>query len=54
MRRREFLEMGGGAFAALVPSVHGRFYNQGAALCLRFIANYFRDGYGHLGDVNVW
>ena len=35
----------------LVQSSHGRFYNQGAELCLRFIANYFTDGHGHLGDV---
>ena len=32
-------------------STHGHFYNQGAELCLRFIANYFKDGHGHLGDV---
>lgn len=33
-----------------IQSVHGKFYNQGAEVCLRFINNYFRDGYGHLGD----
>lgn len=31
-------------------SVHGRFHDQGAEICLRFISNYFTDGYGHLGD----
>ena len=36
-----------------LQSVHGKFYNQGAELCLRFIANYFRDGFGHLGDVKT-
>lgn len=36
-----------------IQSVHGKFYNQGAEICLRFIANYFKDGYGHLGDVRT-
>ena len=36
-----------------LQSVHGKFYDQGAEICLRFIANYFRDGYGHLGDVQL-
>ena len=36
-----------------IQSVHGRFYNQGAEICLRFIANYFKDGHGHLGDVKA-
>ena len=36
-----------------LQSVHGKFYGQGAEICARFIANYFRDGYGHLGDVNL-
>ena len=36
-----------------IQSVHGKFYNQGAEICLRFIANYFKDGYGHLGDVKT-
>jgi len=36
-----------------LKSVHGKFYNQGAEICLRFIGNFFRDGYGHLGDVDV-
>jgi len=31
-------------------STHGKFYGQGAEICLRFIRNYFKDGYGHLGD----
>lgn len=34
-----------------LSSVHGNFYHQGVELCFRFIANYFRDEYGHLGDV---
>ena len=36
-----------------LQSVHSNFYNQGAEICLRFISNYFRDGYGHLGDVKA-
>ena len=36
-----------------LQSLHGHFYDQGAEICLRFIANYFRDGYGHLGDVKA-
>ena len=36
-----------------LQSVHGKFYGQGAEICARFIANYFRDGYGHLGDVKL-
>ena len=36
-----------------IESVHGRFYNRGAEICLRFIHNYFRDGYGHLGDADA-
>lgn len=38
---------------ATIESVHGRFYNRGAEICLRFIHNYFRDGYGHLGDADA-
>ena len=34
-------------------SLHGRFYGQGAEISARFIANYFKDGYGHLGDVDT-
>jgi enterochelin esterase-like enzyme len=34
-------------------STHGKFYAQGAEVCLRFIYNYFKDGYGHLGDVDT-
>jgi len=33
-----------------ILSTHGKFYGQGAEICLRFIRNYFKDGYGHLGD----
>ena len=36
-----------------LQSVHGKFYAQGAEIALRFIRNYFADGYGHLGDVDV-
>ena len=39
--------------SSTMRSVHSKFYNQGAEICLRFIANYFRDGYGHLGDVKA-
>jgi len=34
-------------------STHGKFYAQGAEVCLRFIYNYFKDGYGHLGDATT-
>ena len=34
-------------------STHGKFYAQGAEVCLRFIGNYFKDGFGHLGDVDT-
>lgn len=34
-------------------STHGNFYAQGAEISARFIYNYFRDGYGHLGDVDT-
>ena len=34
-------------------STHGKFYAQGAEVCLRFIYNYFKDRYGHLGDVDT-
>lgn len=36
-----------------LKSVHGKFYAQGAEIALRFIQNYFIDGYGHLGDVDA-
>lgn len=36
-----------------IKSVHGRFYAQGAEIALRFIQNFFVDGYGHLGDVDA-
>jgi len=36
-----------------VGSVHGKFYAQAAEICMRFIQNYFRDGYGHLGDIDT-
>ena len=39
--------------ASTLPSTHGKFYDQGAEICMRFIVNYFRDGYGHLGDVRT-
>jgi len=34
-------------------SLHGQFYAQGAEISMRFIANYFKDGYGHLGDIDT-
>ena len=34
-----------------IQSVHGRFFDQGAEVSLRFINNYFKDGFGHLGDI---
>ena len=34
-------------------STHGKFYAQGAEISMRFIYNYFNDGYGHLGDCNI-
>ena len=34
-------------------STHGKFYAQGAEISMRFIYNYFKDGYGHLGDVDA-
>ena len=36
-----------------LKSVHGKFYAQGAEIALRFIRNYFVDGYGHLGDLDA-
>ena len=34
-------------------STHGKFYAQGLVLCARFIHNFFKDGYGHLGDIDA-
>lgn len=36
-----------------VESLHSKFYRRAAALCYRFVHNYFKDGYGHLGDIDV-
>jgi len=36
-----------------LASTHGKFYAQGAEITMRFIHCYFRDGYGHLGDVDT-
>ena len=37
--------------ASTIRSVHGWFFDQGAEVSLRFINNYFKDGFGHLGDI---
>ena len=36
-----------------LASSHGKFYAQGAEIAVRFIHNYFKDGYGHLGDIDT-